>query len=163
MAEPAIGLAIGKLADFFTKEATLIAGLDDDIKCLLDTREWLQPLLHDVDWRRREMKSGSLRAWLCKIRQVAHEIERIVDQFRCKVEIERTRGTWPRRLVDLPAKVSSRRKLVNRIRRIKKKLHNILADKDKYNVDCYTMSSRASPTERLYRRYYFCYQRSTLN
>ncbi|VAH73054.1 unnamed protein product [Triticum turgidum subsp. durum] len=140
MASASITFVLNRLGELAVKEAALLSGVADDIRLLRDKLEWLQTFIQEADQERREGANQYVGLWVRQTRDVAHEVEDVLDEFLRRLDHDTLRQGVPawRRWLDLAAsctnQVSVRHDLSERMEGIKKRLREISDNVDKYNI-----------------------------
>ena len=140
MASASISFVLNRLGELAVKEAALLSGVGDDIRLLRDKLEWLQTFIQDADQERREGANQYVGLWVRQTRDVAHEVEDVLDEFLRRLDLDTLqRGVtaW-RRCLALAAschtQVSVRHDLRGRMDGIKSRLKEISDNVDKYKI-----------------------------
>ncbi|XP_048566781.1 putative disease resistance RPP13-like protein 3 [Triticum urartu] len=140
MASASITFVLNRLGELAVKEAALLSGVGDHIRLLRDKLEWLQTFIQDADQERRDGANQYVGLWVRQTRDVAHEVEDVLDDFLRRVDLSTLRQGVPawRRWLDLAAscttQVSVRHDLSGRMEGIKERLMEISENVDKYNI-----------------------------
>lgn len=99
MASASITFVLNRLADQAVKEAALLRGVDKDIRLLRDKLEWLQTFIQHADQERRKGANNYIALWVRQTRDVAHEVEDVLDELLRKADLDRLaagRSAWGR-------------------------------------------------------------------
>ncbi|KAE8776035.1 Disease resistance protein RPM1 [Hordeum vulgare] len=140
MASASITFVLNRLGELAVKEAALLSGVGDDIRLLRDKLEWLQTFIQDADQERREGANQYVGLWVRQTRDVAHEVEDVLDDFLRRIDHDTLRQGLPawRRWLNLAAscttQVSVRHYLSDRMKGIKERLKEISDNVDKYKI-----------------------------
>ncbi|XP_049935314.1 putative disease resistance RPP13-like protein 3 [Nymphaea colorata] len=84
MPEAAIGFALGRLALFLEEAAVSIFGFREQVKAVERKLRGIQCFLKDADGR--TASDSKIEHWVNEMRQVAYEIEDVIDLFLLEVE-----------------------------------------------------------------------------
>ncbi|TVU34604.1 hypothetical protein EJB05_16441, partial [Eragrostis curvula] len=136
MAETAITTVLAKVAELVAWEAAVLLEVGDDVRLLRDKLEWLHTFIRDADRRRRLRDDEFVAVWVRQTRDVAFEAEDALDDFLHRAGQRRRRrlaplAWWPR----CAGQVALRHDLSGRIRRIRKRLDEISANRAAYNIE----------------------------
>ncbi|WVZ79810.1 hypothetical protein U9M48_027345 [Paspalum notatum var. saurae] len=138
MASASITFVLNRLADQAVKEAALLRGVDKDIRLLRDKLEWLQTFIQHADQERRKGANSYIALWVRQTRDVAHEVEDVLDEFLRKADLDRLAagrsawGRWLKLATTFTTQVSVRHDLRERMDSIKDRLKEISDNVDKY-------------------------------
>lgn len=147
MASASITFVLNRLGELAVKEAALLSGVGDDIRLLRDKLEWLQTFIQEADQERREGANQYVGLWVRQTRDVAHEVEDVLDEFLRRLDHDTLRQGVPawRRWLDLAAscttQVSVRHDLSGRMKGIKDRLREISDNVDKYKIRTFRPSA----------------------
>ncbi|CAM0875350.1 unnamed protein product [Alopecurus aequalis] len=140
MAFASISFVLNRLGELAVMEAALLSGVGDDIRLLRDKLEWLQTFIQDADQERREGANQYVVLWVRQTRDVAHEVEDVLDEFLRRLDLDTLQRGVPawRRCLALAAscttQVSVRHDLRERMDGIKNRLKEISDNVDKYKI-----------------------------
>ncbi|XP_042495146.1 probable disease resistance protein RF45 [Macadamia integrifolia] len=84
MAQAIVSIVAGRLGDLLIQQASFLVGVKDQVEDLRDELMWIQSFLEDVD-SRQDDESPVVRIWVSKIRDVAYDIEDIIDTYILKI------------------------------------------------------------------------------
>ncbi|PUZ67377.1 hypothetical protein GQ55_3G429800 [Panicum hallii var. hallii] len=152
MASASITFVLIRLGELAVKEAALLRGVDDDIRLLRDKLEWLQTFIQHADHERRTGANNYIGLWVRQTRDVAYEVEDVLDEFLRKADLERLGlPAWKKCLklaTTCTTQVSVRRVLRDRMDSIKNRLKEISENVDKYKIEKLqsSTSSAQNPT-----------------
>jgi hypothetical protein len=151
MASASITFVLNRLGELAVQEAALLRGVDDDIRLLRDKLEWLQTFIQHADQERRTGANNYIGLWVRQTRDVAYEVEDVLDEFLRKVDLERLPlpdwKKWLRLVTTCTAQVSVRHVLRDRMDSIKNRLKEISDNVDKYKIE--QLYSSASFTQNM--------------
>ncbi|KAJ8648684.1 hypothetical protein MRB53_001707 [Persea americana] len=74
-----VQMTLEKLANHLTEEAGSIWGLKKELNKLSNTLTTIQSLLYDAE--QRQVKEEALRKWLRQLKDVAYDVEDVLDEF----------------------------------------------------------------------------------
>ncbi|CAN6192573.1 unnamed protein product [Urochloa humidicola] len=129
MADSAVNFVVGRLGEFVVKEATELQEVGNDVMLLKDKLQWLQTFVQMADHERRQAGGGAYReVWVQQTREVALEVEDVLDEFMLGVNIENSLPLWKKWLEFLSTcatQISVRHDLKGRIAMIRARLDQI--------------------------------------
>ncbi|CAN6216590.1 unnamed protein product [Urochloa humidicola] len=155
MASASITFVLNRLADTAVKEAALLRGVDKDIRLLRDKLEWLQTFIQHADQERRKGDNNYIAVWVRQTRDVAHEVEDVLDEFLRKADLDRLAagrsrwGRWLKLATTFTTQVAVRHDLRERMDGIMDRLKEISNNVDKYwrkQLRSNASSSAANPS-----------------
>ncbi|KAL6841661.1 hypothetical protein ACP4OV_028490 [Aristida adscensionis] len=138
MASASITFVLNRLAEQAVKEAALLRGVDKDIRLLRDKLEWMQTFIQHADHARRRGANTYIQLWVRQTRDVAHEVEDVLDEFLRKADLDRLAagrsawGRWLKLAASFTTQVAVRHDLRERMDAIKDRLREISENVDKY-------------------------------
>ena len=85
MAETAVGLAVDQLMPLLTQEASLLRGIHSQVVDIKDELQSIQCFLKDADKKAEadsdHTRSDGVKACVAQLREVAFQIEDVVDEY----------------------------------------------------------------------------------
>ncbi|KAL6839945.1 hypothetical protein ACP4OV_029755 [Aristida adscensionis] len=152
MAETAITTVLAKVAELVAWEAAVLLEVGDDVRLLRDKLEWLHTFIRHADRRRRLRDDEFVAVWVRQTRDVAFEAEDALDDFLHRAARARPRppppsspgcaapwawapSRWWPGAGGCAGQVALRHDLSARIRRIRKRLDEISANRAAYNIE----------------------------
>uniref|UniRef100_A0A453GKD4 Disease resistance N-terminal domain-containing protein n=2 Tax=Aegilops tauschii subsp. strangulata TaxID=200361 RepID=A0A453GKD4_AEGTS len=83
-----------KLGELVKDEIALLWGFEDDVEGLREKMEDLQALLLDADerMRRGEIQGKAVSRWLAKFKDVAYDVEDVLDDLDATALVEKTQS-----------------------------------------------------------------------
>lgn len=139
---------VGRLAEFAVKEAGVLKEVGSDVVLLKDKLQWLQTFVQHADQRRRRGGNAYMDVWVQQTREVALEVEDVLDEFMLRVDLQQGLPIWTKCLKLLSScatQISVRHQLAARISMIKARLDQISTHRNEYFND-YASSSSSSAT-----------------
>ncbi|XP_043699762.1 putative disease resistance RPP13-like protein 3 [Telopea speciosissima] len=94
MAQAIVSAVAGRLGDLLIQQAIFLVGVKDQVEDLRDELMWIQSFLEDADSRQDE--GSVVRTWVSKSRDLAYDIEDIIDTYILKVT-DQDKNRTPRR------------------------------------------------------------------
>ncbi|XXG73193.1 hypothetical protein AAC387_Pa07g2153 [Persea americana] len=144
MASSAVDFLVCTLGSLLLQEASLVEGLDsnlDDIRCELQS---IQSFLRDSDLKN---ESNGVRTWVAQVRDVAYDIEDIIDKFMYHM----TKNNFGAHgviynMVCLPRYCFSSHQIATQLQEIKSKITDIYERGKRYGFVEEASSSRGKDT-----------------
>ncbi|RWR74941.1 disease resistance protein RGA2-like protein [Cinnamomum micranthum f. kanehirae] len=143
MADALVSFVVEELGAIVKDEAGLLASVKKELKSLSSTFSAIQALL--VDAERKQVTKEGVRDWLGKIKEVAYEIEDIIDEWRTdafmsqhneddigKIQKVRSCSLFPCLCFK---QVKLRHDIGHRMRKIKGRLNEISKEKSDFNLE----------------------------
>ncbi|KAJ0988245.1 hypothetical protein J5N97_006601 [Dioscorea zingiberensis] len=90
MAESSVSFLISKMDYVLTKEARLLRGVRREVQDIRDELESMRAFLREAD--AREQRDLGLKSWIKQVREVAFDVEDILDEFEVRIAEPRKRG-----------------------------------------------------------------------
>ncbi|CAK7323856.1 unnamed protein product [Dovyalis caffra] len=129
MAESAVSLVIDKLVPLLTQEVDLLKGVHKEVEEIKDDLEAIRAFLKDADSRaEKEGVSNSVQIWVKQAREVAYQIEDVVDVYILHMAQHRDRRGFVgflHRMSSLVTKWKPRHEIASKIQDVRKGLQNI--------------------------------------
>ncbi|KAL6873563.1 hypothetical protein ACP4OV_013645 [Aristida adscensionis] len=146
MADSSVSFVLGRLGEFIAKEAGDLKQVGHDVVLFRDELEWLQTFVQQADHRRRRRGNAYMDVWVKQTREVALEVEDILDEFMLRANVEQGLPVWKKWfnfLSSCATQISVRRELSGRIAMVRARLDQIAGHKDAYIKDNEDSSSAA--------------------
>ncbi|XP_077217032.1 disease resistance protein RGA2-like [Tasmannia lanceolata] len=80
---PLVDTIVGKLMDSVIQEITLLWGVDEEVENLSSTLSAIQAMLQDAE--EQQVSSNEVKDWLRKLKDVAYDVDDVVDEFTTEV------------------------------------------------------------------------------
>ncbi|KAL6873566.1 hypothetical protein ACP4OV_013648 [Aristida adscensionis] len=128
MADSAVSFVLGRLGDFLVREAGVLKEVGNDVVLFRDKLQWLHTFVQHADHRRRRDGNAYMDVWVQQTREVALDVEDVLDEFMLRANMEQELPTWKKWLKFLSAcatQISVRRELSGRIAIIRARLDQI--------------------------------------
>ncbi|KAL6629014.1 hypothetical protein ACP70R_028779 [Stipagrostis hirtigluma subsp. patula] len=136
MADSAVSFVLGRLGEFVVKEAGVLQEVGSDVVLFRDKLQWLHTFVQQADHRRRRRGGGSyMDVWVQQTREVALDVEDVLDEFMLRVSQHQGLPAWKkwlRFLTTCATQISVRRELSGRIAMIRARLDQISDHKSSY-------------------------------
>ncbi|RVW95198.1 Disease resistance protein RPM1 [Vitis vinifera] len=136
MADGAVNFLLEKLTTILVQKASLLGeaqGEIDEIKLELES---MRSFLRDAE--RRKERSESVEIWVRQVREVAYEIEDIVDEFLHHKERcwhgDGLKG-FVQGVVNLPKDMTARHQISSKLQKLKAKVHEVSERSKRYGFD----------------------------
>ncbi|CAN6162666.1 unnamed protein product [Urochloa humidicola] len=153
MADSAVNFVVDRLGEFVVKEATELQEVGNDVMLLKDKLQWLQTFVQMADHERRQAGGGAYReVWVQQTREVALEVEDVLDEFMLGVNIEDSLPLWKKWLEFLSTcttQISVRHDLKGRIAMIRARLDQISQHSKDYIADHSSPAAKKLPSPSL--------------
>ncbi|XP_042404915.1 putative disease resistance protein At1g50180 [Zingiber officinale] len=122
MESTAAKLVMENLGELVSSDVAGILNVDAEVKSLTETLALIQSFLRDADQKPRYAQSYSLQEWMRQIRNLAFEMEDLVDEYA--VQLGRASASDGRmsslqRLGAFPSRILTRRLLTSRLQDIR--------------------------------------------
>eukprot|EP00257_Ricinus_communis_P019033 XP_015577894.1 putative disease resistance protein At1g50180 [Ricinus communis] len=134
MAEALVYLAVERIANLLIDEAGFEHGVKEKIVRLQDELKRMQCFLKDAD--QRQERDERVRNWVDEIREVAYEVEDVIDTFILQASTGRGKGLcgFLKRLTSTFAKGPHLHQIGTRIKSIKAKIWDISTGMQTYGI-----------------------------
>ncbi|KAF8686853.1 hypothetical protein HU200_043356 [Digitaria exilis] len=149
MADSAVSFVVGRLAEFAVKEAGVLKEVGSDVVLLKDKLQWLHTFVQQADQRRRQGGNAYMDVWVQQTREVALEVEDVIDKFLLRVDLQQGLPIWTKCLKLLSTcatQISVRHQLSTKISMIKARLDQISSHRHEYFNDYASSSSATRPS-----------------
>ena len=136
MADGAVNFLLEKLTRILVQKASLLGegqGEIDEIRLELES---IRSFLRDAE--RRKERSESVETWVRQVREVAYEIEDIVDEFLYHKERswnEAGLKNFVQDVVNLPKNMVARQQISSKLQKLKAKVHEVSERSKRYGFD----------------------------
>ncbi|KAJ4832291.1 hypothetical protein Tsubulata_928185 [Turnera subulata] len=135
---------ITKIISVLETEAALLGGVADDLQDIKRELESMRPFLEDCD-RRGPLTEGE-KSWVAEVRDLAYDVEDIIDEYMYSVNRRRGRKKIIRDAIALPKDLWARRDIATRIQKIKRRIKDASERRLRYGTER-VEGSRSSPTD----------------
>ncbi|XP_068638625.1 disease resistance protein RPM1-like [Aristolochia californica] len=135
MAEGTVYCLLGKLASILEKEASLLGGVRHEIEEIKQELESMRSFLREVDSRKYTGEGDAI--WATQVRDVAYEVEDIIDEFTYHLNSPRKAGIKGKlhTVIQLPRSLFAKHQIATHLQRIKAKVQAISGRRDRYRLD----------------------------
>ncbi|KAF8369516.1 hypothetical protein HHK36_032465 [Tetracentron sinense] len=136
MAEGAVEPVVGKLLSLLEREASLLGGVRhvfDNIKRQLDS---MKAFLRDAD--RRSHNNEGVNEWVKQVRNVAYDVEDIIDEFTYHMDSQQKRGGFRGFLVatiHLPKHIWVKHQIATKLQKLNTDIKTISESSKSYGFD----------------------------
>ncbi|CAK7349140.1 unnamed protein product [Dovyalis caffra] len=136
MADGAVSFLLDKLTTILMQNASLLGDARDEIEEIKLELESMKSFLRDAE-RRKEM-SDSVETWVRQVREVAYEVEDIIDEFmhhKYKESLKNGLKGIVKDVVNFPKNITSRHRISSKLEKIKAKVHEVSERSKRYGFD----------------------------
>lgn len=141
MAETAVSVAIGQLGWLIASKVTLLSGIRKEVAEMRRTLESIRAFLNDAERSKELRDEDGLKAWVKDAREVAYDIENIVDEFLFRFGQSRAQGLKG---------ILRRYRLANEIQIIKNRLQGISERRNQFSFKVAQGGAESSKADRLH-------------
>ncbi|KAL6603449.1 hypothetical protein ACP70R_043810 [Stipagrostis hirtigluma subsp. patula] len=145
MADSAVSFVLGKLGEFVAQEAGVLKEVGKDVVLFKDKLQWLQTFVQQADRRRRREGNAYMDVWVEQTREVALEVEDILDKFMLRANVEQGQPMWKKWfkfLSTCATQISVRHELAGEIAMVRARLDQISEHKTAYIKEDSTSATR---------------------
>ncbi|XP_058112903.1 disease resistance protein RPM1-like [Magnolia sinica] len=125
MAESVVQFLLENLSALLNEEVSLLKGVRKELKEIMKELDRMRALLRDAD--RRKDSNEEMKTWVGEVRDAAHDVEDIIDEFLYRMDRPR-RGGFKGFLVDIihiPKNICDRHQFAMRLQETKVTVQNI--------------------------------------
>ncbi|XP_057958694.1 disease resistance RPP8-like protein 3 [Malania oleifera] len=130
MADIAISYVMQKLTDLLN-EAVFLRGVTGQVNCLQNELQWMQCFLKDAN--AKQGNDERVRDWIAEIRDVAYDVEDIIDTFIIRVE-SRKRSFFARYACVINENLSLLNEVGKEIEAIHDRIHKISRSRETLGI-----------------------------
>ncbi|KAG8382075.1 hypothetical protein BUALT_Bualt05G0038800 [Buddleja alternifolia] len=130
MAEAFLQVLLDKLSSLIQKEIGFFMGGDDEMKTLSEKLTTIQVVLEDAE--DKQLESKPIRNWLSKLKDLAYEIEDVLDE--CATEVSKLEHQNSILNFRILKKLLNRLKIGSRMREVTDKLNALAAERDLFHL-----------------------------
>ncbi|KAG8382059.1 hypothetical protein BUALT_Bualt05G0037100 [Buddleja alternifolia] len=130
MAEAFLQVLLDNLASLIKGEIGLIMGLDNEMKKLSSTLTTIQAVLEDAE--DKQLESKPIRNWLCKLNDLAYEINDVLDE--CATEVSKSQHKNSKLNRYSLKKILNRLKIGRHMKEVTEKLDAVAAEREKFHL-----------------------------
>ncbi|KAF8389329.1 hypothetical protein HHK36_026023 [Tetracentron sinense] len=146
MAEALVSFFLEKLLDGIGREAISLDEVNEQINSLRVELGFMLSFLEDADGKLKQNERA--RVWVNQVRDVAYDVEDVIDEFMFKVESQRRRSVGVtgsfRSTVGRFKKLKTLREVGNRIEKIKRMVEEISVNRSKYGIEILELGESSS-------------------
>ncbi|XP_042420331.1 disease resistance protein RPP8-like [Zingiber officinale] len=128
MAYTAVNLVLGKLGELAASEVSGLLNVDAEVKSLTETLALIQSFLRDADHKPRYEQSHSSQEWMRQIRNLAFEMEDLVDDYATRLgraSADGGRNNRLRRIAAFPSRIRTRHRLASHLQDIHARFQDV--------------------------------------
>ncbi|KAG9448695.1 hypothetical protein H6P81_008660 [Aristolochia fimbriata] len=135
IAEGTVYFLMTKLASVLEKEASLLRGVSHEIEEIKQELQSIRSFLVEAD--RRKDTSEGITTWATQVRDVAYEVEDIIDEFIYHVNIPQKGGITGKlySVIQAPSGLIARHQIATRLQRIKATVQAISDRRNRYRLE----------------------------
>ncbi|XP_077219345.1 putative disease resistance protein RGA3 [Tasmannia lanceolata] len=144
MAGELVSMVLGNLSSMFQQEVGLLLGVKEELRKVLSMFRAIRAVLHDAE--NRQIKEESIRLWLEKLKDVAYEMDDVLDEWHAETVRSQIEGRSFHNETHISKKVCThlssplscfteiefRDRIAHRITEIREKLEEIKDEKDSF-------------------------------
>lgn len=149
MADSAVSFLLDNLTHLLTQEASLLFGVEDQVKSLQNELKLINAFLKNSDGKRNEHEI--VKEVVSQIKDVTHQAEDVIDTFIANVTIQ-NRRSWLGKIFHSPSHSIMLHGVVSKIESIKNIIKEIYENRDKYGIERSESAGDAEAEESLHRR-----------
>uniref|UniRef100_A0A2N9E741 Rx N-terminal domain-containing protein n=1 Tax=Fagus sylvatica TaxID=28930 RepID=A0A2N9E741_FAGSY len=136
MADGAVNFLLDKLTSILLQKASLLGDAHNEIKEIKDELESMRSFLKDAE--RRIERSELVETWVSQVREVAYEVEDIIDEFMHHKDREKHKSGFKgitNEIVHFPKNITARHQIASKLPKIKVKVREISDRSKRYGFD----------------------------
>ncbi|KAG6785167.1 hypothetical protein POTOM_010893 [Populus tomentosa] len=136
MADGAVSFLLDKLTTILLQKASLLGDARDKIEEIKLELESMKSFLRDAE--RRKEKSDSVETWVRQVREVAYEVEDIIDEFmhhKYKEPLKNGFKGIVEGVVKFPKNITSRHRISSKLQKVIAKVHEVSERSKRYGFD----------------------------
>ncbi|XP_010908948.1 putative disease resistance protein RGA3 [Elaeis guineensis] len=137
VASSLLRLVFDKLGNKILKEFGMSRGVDKELKKLESTLSTIHDVLEDAE--ARQVKEKALRGWLRKLKDVAYDVDDVLDEVAAKAMKRRSENKSHitekvRQLSSIPDSFVFPSKIAHKIKKIRERLEEIAGERTKFHL-----------------------------
>ncbi|KAF8394078.1 hypothetical protein HHK36_020282 [Tetracentron sinense] len=136
MAEGVLEPVVGKLLSLLEMEASLLGGVPHEFGKIKRELESMRSFLRDSD--RRKHNNNGVNEWVAQVRDVAYDVEDIIDEFSYQLNSRPKRGGFRGYLlqtIHLPKHIWVKRQIATKLQKINTDIMAISERSNRYGFD----------------------------
>ncbi|CAN1267720.1 Disease resistance protein RPM1 [Linum perenne] len=136
MADGAVNFLLDKLTNILHQKASLLGNVGGEVEEIKLELESMRSFIRDAE-RRMEM-SDSIETWVRQVREVAYEVEDIVDEYlHHSYDIMRRSGFkgFFKEVLKFPKNIASRHQIATKLQLVKAKVFDVSERSKRYGFD----------------------------
>ncbi|KAL3604974.1 hypothetical protein D5086_005833 [Populus alba] len=136
MADGAVSFLLDKLTTILLQKASLLGDARDKIEEIKLELESMKSFLRDAE--RSKEKSDSVETWVRQVREVAYEVEDIIDEFMHHKYKETLKNGFKgivEGVVKFPKNITSRHRISSKLQKVIAKVHEVSERSKRYGFD----------------------------
>ncbi|KAF2297021.1 hypothetical protein GH714_014741 [Hevea brasiliensis] len=132
MASAAVDQVIGIIVSALQNEATLLVGINDELDEIRRELESRKSFLHDAA-RKQDMSEG-VKTWVAAVRDTAHQIEDLIDEFTYYMYRQQC-FTILHRIFRTPKTLCEKHRIASKLQQINKTIKGMDERRKRYGID----------------------------
>ncbi|GKD21576.1 disease resistance protein RPM1-like protein [Tanacetum coccineum] len=136
MADGAVNFLLEKLTTLLMQEASLLGDSKSDVEEIKLELEIMRSCIRDAE--RKKLKSEVVETWVRQVREVAQNVEDMLDEYVYYKDFEEDRKGLTNMVQDLikvPMHMNRRRKFSLKIQKLKRQVHEVCERRKNYTFD----------------------------
>ncbi|KAF8394013.1 hypothetical protein HHK36_020215 [Tetracentron sinense] len=145
MAESAVTFLLHRLTTLPEQELKLLTGVPQEVEFITKELQMIQGFLRDAD--AREECDKAVKAWVDQVRDIAYDMEEILDEFTFRLEQQYQRHGFVgflHKTVNFVNHLKLRHNLATKIQAIKTSVVEVAARRQRYGLNCLEQSSSSN-------------------
>ncbi|KAI5324844.1 hypothetical protein L3X38_033917 [Prunus dulcis] len=134
MAKASVDIFIGKFVAILESEAASIAGVHDQVDEIKQELVFMKSFLADAD-EGNKVDTQVEEAWIGSIRDLANDVENIIDEFMYHIYVQhrgRRFARWLRKTIHFPKNLWYKRQIANKLQKIAVRIRAIHERNQRY-------------------------------
>ncbi|KAJ9167275.1 hypothetical protein P3X46_021939 [Hevea brasiliensis] len=132
MASAAVDHVIGLTVSTVQNEATLSVGINDELDEIRRELVSMKSFLHDAE--RKQVMSEVMKTWVADVRDIAHQIEDLIDEYMYYV-YRQQHFTKLHRIFRTPKTLLETRQIASKLQQINKTIKGMDERRQRYDID----------------------------
>ncbi|KAF2297011.1 hypothetical protein GH714_014647 [Hevea brasiliensis] len=132
MASAAVDHVIGLIVSTVQNEATLSVGINDELDEIRRELVSMKSFLHDAE--RKQVMSEVMKTWVADVRDIAHQIEDLIDEYMYYVYRQQY-FTKLHRIFRTPKTLLETRQIASKLQQINKTIKGMDERRQRYGID----------------------------
>ncbi|KAF8393969.1 hypothetical protein HHK36_020171 [Tetracentron sinense] len=145
MAESAVTFLLHRLTTLPEQELKLLTGVPQEVEFITKELQMIQGFLREAD--AKEDRDKAVKAWVDQVRDIAYDMEDILDEFTLRLEQQYQRQGivgFLYKTVHFVTNLKLRHNLGTKIQAIKESIVEVSARRQRYGLNCLEQSSNSN-------------------